>query len=58
MPGRLGEEFVIGMRRLDERLFDPGQIVKNLRRQGGVREIYRNCGDNTLSRSSARANAL
>ena len=57
MPGSLGEELVIGMRRLHERRLDPGQIVKNLRRQGGVREIYRNCGDHILSRSSARANA-
>jgi hypothetical protein len=57
MPGGLGKELVTGMRRLHERRLDPGQIVKNLRRQGGVREIYRNCGNHTLSRSSARANA-
>jgi len=38
-------------------LLDPGQVVNDLRREGGGKEIYRNCGDHMLSTSSARANA-
>src|SRR5713101_8242273 len=57
MPRRLRHQFIVGVRRLAERLLDPDQIVKHLRREGGVREIYGSCGDHMLSTSSARANA-
>ncbi len=57
VPGRLGEQLFAGVRRLQQRLLDPGQVAQDLRLQGGVREIYRNCCGHMLSSPSARTYA-
>jgi len=49
MPGRLGQQFVVGMRRRGQQLLDPAQVVEHLRLEGGVREVNGNCADQLLS---------
>src|SRR6202034_970213 len=56
VPGRVGQQLVVGVGGLDECCLDPDQIIENLRLEGGIRQIYGNC-DHKLSTSSARANA-